>query len=181
MRERTQRPEPVRLAPGEDAFKRALEIANESARFNIGDVVRTMNVPTFALAFLRPSSRERIHFVKIGEESVDDLWTWVIGYREVMDDGPTFITTPDGTNLLTRGRFWIDPTNGRVIQSELITGDGRIGMTATITVRYEPSAAVGQWVPVEMEEVYDSGDPGRRFHLVTGTATYANHRNFTPK
>ncbi len=183
VRERTDRlPEPFRLAPGEDAFERALAIGNESARFNIGDVVRTINVPTFALAFLRPNSRERMHFVKLGEgHHVDGVSTWVIGYREVLDGGRTFITTPDGTNLLTRGRFWIDPTSGRVVQSELITGDGRIGRTARITVRYQPNAGVGLWVPVEMKEVYESTDPGRRFPLVVGTATYANHQNITPK
>ena len=182
VRERAQRVfEPPRLAPGEDAFERAIAIANESARFNIGDIVRTMNVPTFALAFLRPNFRARMDFVKLGEEHLNGLSTWVIGYLEVMDGGPTFITTPDDTNLRSRGRFWIDPVNGRVVQSELITGDARIGRTARITVRYEPSTDLGLWVPVKMNEVYESTDPRRGFPLVLGTATYTNHQTITPK
>jgi hypothetical protein len=177
VRERRDRlQQTFRLEPSEDAFERAMEIAKESARFNIGDVVRTMNVPTFALAFLRPSNRERMHFVKLGEESLDGISTWVIGYREIDDGGPTFITTPDGDNLLTRGRFWVDPVVGRVVQSELITGDGRVSRTVRITVRYRPDSARGLWLPAEMNEVYESTDTGRWLPIITGTATYSNYR-----
>jgi hypothetical protein len=43
--------------PRETVTERGMAIAAENARFNLGDVYRTINVPTFALRFLRPQSR----------------------------------------------------------------------------------------------------------------------------
>ena len=137
----------LRLSPGEDTSERLTHIAEENARFNIGDVVRTFNEPTFALAFLHPRNRNRMRFVHIGEERVGELSTWVVGYREIPVDGTSFIETRDGNRLLTRGRFWIDPTNARVTRSELITGDGRVERTARITVDYRLFPTLNLWLP----------------------------------
>ena len=116
VRERTTRPlRALRLSPGEDASERLRRIAEDNARFNIGDVVRTFNEPTFALAFLHPRNRDRMRFVQLGEERVGRVSTWVVGYREQPSDGTSFIETQNGDHLLTRGRFWIDPTTGRVL------------------------------------------------------------------
>jgi hypothetical protein len=41
-----------------------MEIAKESARFNLGDLYRTVNVPTPALGFLRSASRNRFVFTQ---------------------------------------------------------------------------------------------------------------------
>ena len=84
VKKRTTRPpRALRLSPGEDAAGRLRRIAEENARFNIGDVVRTFNEPTFVLSFLHPSNRDRMHFVELEPERVGELSTWVVGYREV--------------------------------------------------------------------------------------------------
>ena len=173
VRERDARlPEPLSLQPGEHVVERLTKIAEENARFNIGDVFRTINVPTFALRFLRPSNRPWVSFTKLGEEDLDGVSAWVIGYQETM--GPTIITTPEGENLLTRGRLWIAPNTGRVLRTELITGDARIGSIATITVTYQLDPTVELWVPVEMEERYES--TRNRDGVIAGTATYSDYR-----
>ena len=170
----------LRLSPGEDTSERLTHIAEENARFNIGDVVRTFNEPTFALAFLHPRNRNRMRFVHIGEERVGELSTWVVGYREIPVDGTSFIETRDGNHLLTRGRFWIDPTNGRVARSELITGDGRVERTARITVDYRLFPTLNLWLPAQMHEVYETTSAARQLPIITGTATYSNYRMLTP-
>ena len=50
------------LQPAPDALTRAREIAAESARYNIGNMARTINVPALALDVLRPSAQPRFRF-----------------------------------------------------------------------------------------------------------------------
>ena len=181
VRERTTRPlRALRLSPGEDASERFRRIAEDNARFNIGDVVRTFNEPTFVLSFLHPRNRDRIRFVELGADRVGELSTWVVGYREIRVDGTSFIETQDGDNLLTRGRFWIDPTNGRVVRSELIAGDARVERTARITVDYRLFPTLNLWLPAQMREVYEATDSTRLPTTITGTATYSNYRVLSP-
>ena len=91
VRERTTRPlRALRLSPGEDASERLRRIAEENASFNIGDVTRTFNEPTFVLSFLHPGNRDRMHFVELGTERVGELLAWVVGYREALVDGVMF-------------------------------------------------------------------------------------------
>ena len=74
VRKRTTRPpRALRLSPVEDAAGRLRRIAEENARFNIGDVVRTFNEPTFVLSFLHPRNRDRMRFVQLGEERISEL------------------------------------------------------------------------------------------------------------
>ena len=67
--------------PRELQADRAMEIMKENGRFNLAPDLyyRTVNVPTFALRFLRPASRSRIVFNKIGEEQVEN--TLCVGRR----------------------------------------------------------------------------------------------------
>ncbi len=172
--------------PSSDVVEQVMKIGEESARYNIGDVYRTINLPTFALAFLRPINRKRVSFEKAGEETIEGTPTWVIHYEDLRK--PAFITTPSGSDLKTSGRFWIDPVSGRVIRSELITG-GVIPVSmrrwgpknrgalpnARITVTYRPDHTLGFWVPAEMEETYDDG-ADRQGRSIAGTAKYSNFR-----
>ena len=100
----------------------------------------------------------------------------MVGYREVPVDGASFIETQDGDDLLTRGRFWIDPTNGRVVRSELIAGDARVERTARITVGYRLFPALNLWLPAQMHEVYETTDTTSHSTTITGTATYSHYR-----
>ena len=152
----------------------AMEIAAESARYNLGDVYRTINLPTFVLAFLRPSNRSRFVFEKLGEETIYGTPTWVMSYREIKE--PTFIRTRLGKALKSHGRLWIDPMTGRLVRSELVTGGDRtVPERATIVVTYGPQPALGLWVPIEMSEVYDNPRK-KNASRITGSATYSRFR-----
>jgi hypothetical protein len=156
----------------------AMEIMKESARFNLapGLYIRTVNVPTFALRFLRPSSRSRMTFEKVGEEQVESTRSWVVAYREIK--GPTYVSTPERRDLRAQGRFWIDPDTGAVMRSEMIIGGTRqLSARVTITVTYRHEPALGFRVPVEMLERYDN--PRRREDdVVVARAMYSEFRPF---
>jgi hypothetical protein len=155
----------------------AMKIMKESARFNLAPelYIRTVNVPTFALRFLRPASRSRMTFAKVGEEQVESTRSWVVEYREIK--GPTYVSTPDRHDLRAQGRFWIDPDTGAVLRSEMILGGTRRTSAArvTITVTYRDEPALGFRVPIEMLERYENP---RHREVVVARATYSEFRPF---
>jgi len=92
---------------------------------------------------------------------------WNIEFEEKR--GTTIIRRPDGRNLRSRGRFWIDSATGAVLISELIVDGG--GVLATVTVSYQSEPLMGFLVPVEMRESYE-----RRDEAITGHAVYGKFR-----
>jgi hypothetical protein len=168
--------ERLRARSAESVTERAMEIARRSARFNLGDVYRTINVPTYPLRFLRPVSRKRFSFAKIGEEHIAGAATWVVTYEET--ERPTFSATVDGDDLPAQGRFWIEPGTGVIVRSEMIVGGSRrLRDRATVTVTYAPEPSRGFHVPVEMRERYDRPRQ-KTADVIVGMATYSNFRPF---
>ena len=163
--------------PSEQLSSRVAKMAEESAHFNLGDLYyRTLNLPTFALRILRPASRKRMAFEKVGEEQVGEVGAWVVSFRETT--GPTFTATPKGADVPAHGRFWVDPNTGTVLRSEMIIGGTRrVSARATITVSYAHDPSLGFHVPVEMRERYDN--PRRtKDDVVVALATYSDFRPF---
>jgi hypothetical protein len=167
---------PLFAGPRETVTERAMAIAAESARFNLGDIYRTINVPTFALRLLRPISRSRVRYEKAGEEPIENTLTWVVNYEETK--GPTFSATKGGRDIPAHGRFWIEPDTGVVVRSEMILGGTRqLRERATITVTYRLEPSLGFRVPVEMRERYDI--PSRKnADVIVAVATYSGFRRF---
>ena len=161
------------------------QIVNESARYNIGDIERTINVPLLPLMFLIPENQWRFKFnVQKGTQPLStskdipsssprftvSTEVWAIEYREV--ERPTIIRFVDGrTSIPVHGRFWIDPASGRVLMSELIAEDKVVH--ATIDVSYQSEPVLDLLVPIEMREAYWRGDQPTR---ITGIATYDGFR-----
>lgn len=174
--DRTARLKRLLAAPRDQVGERAMEIAKESARFNVGVVPRTINVPTYALRFLRPASRRRFVFTKIGETQIEGMSTWIVAYRETK--APTFSATTDGRDVPARGRFWIDSQSGVIVRSEMILGGTRqVPTRATVTVTYRFDPSLGFRVPVEMHERYDN--PRRKTDdIIVAVGTYSEFRPF---
>ncbi len=148
------------------ALERANQVWQESARYNIGGIRRTINAPLLPLWFLESQSLRRFAFVKAGEETLAGTRVWVIGFTETVH--PTFIKTPEGADLIAKGRIWVEPVNGRIHRT-LLTAS-----MATITVNYGPRDEVaGLWLPVTMEERYE-----QRTVTIIGKATYSKFRQF---
>lgn len=73
VRDRQQRLLGLLQTPAPDALAAARRIADESARFNLGRLTRTFNVPDMALSFLRPEHAPRIHYDDLRSESIDGV------------------------------------------------------------------------------------------------------------
>jgi hypothetical protein len=176
IRDRSSRLEKLFEGPTADAIDRAMTISKESARFNLGDVYRTINVPTFPLRFLRPASRTRFEFEIGGNESIDGIETRGITYRETKK--PTFVATPEGRDVAANGRFWVLPDTGCIVRSEMIVGGTRdVPERAVVTVTYRLEPSLGFWVPMKMQERYDN-TKRRTANVITGRATYSAFRRF---
>jgi len=144
-------------------------IVHESARYNIGNLRRDVNLPTLPLWFLEPRNLHRLNFRKSGEETLAGRRVWVLEYTEVVR--PTFIKNSAGADMPSSGRIWVEPATGRVDRTLLSAS------VATITVDYAPREEVpGLWLPVTMEEKYVAGSM-----TITGKATYARFRQFQVK
>jgi hypothetical protein len=183
VRDRRERLTELVGTPGRAASDQLGRIINDSARYNIGNIRRNVNTPLLSLLFLDAAYQPRFRFARAadrtsavvassdepGETLVFRVSTemWAIEYREIRRG--TIIRTVTGGDLPVRGRFWIDPANGRVLMSELRAEEGQ--MRVTIDVSYQSEPVLGFLVPIEMRERYIHD----RDHIV-GRAVYGNFR-----
>ena len=145
---------------------RALE--EESARFNIGAIRRTLNTPTFVLLFVRGDNQHRFQF----DTPRLDGQQFVVEYREL--DRPTFIRDEQGDDEPARGWIRVDPGSGAITASRLEVGLARTDVHARIDVRFGRDLKFQLWLPAEMRDQY-SAPSGER---VEGTARYRNFKRF---
>jgi hypothetical protein len=150
-------------------------IHQEGARYNLGNVRRTVNVPTMALFVLHPRHIGRFDFELAGTESVDGVATTVVRFRETR--GPTFIQTSRRDDVFASGRVWI-AADGSVRQTALHVDERESGIRVRLEVTYREVASLGRLMPVEMRESY-TNIPGDRLRSIEGRATYDNFRVFT--
>ena len=170
--DRADRLERLFLDSPDEALARARVIADESARYNLGPVVRNFNVPTAALFFLHPANRDRFGFRKVSEIRRAAELLWEIAYEE--RTRPTLIRTPEGRSIPARGVFAIEPESGRVAQTVLQARDPERDLDVRCGVGFANDAALGLPVPATMTERYE----GRDGQVTEGVATYSNYRRF---
>jgi hypothetical protein len=189
LRDREERLTALFLEPTPSTAQRVNRIRSESARYNIGDIERTMNVPVLPLAVLDPENQPRFRFTiddvdtrtKSAPASADGLpgtpsftvstEVWVVRYVEVKR--PTLVHAQAGADIFSRGRFWIEPASGQVLMSEMITENDDV--RGQINISYQSEPLLGLLVPIEMRERYTK--PGYRA-TITGQATYGKFREF---
>ena len=157
----------VDAPPG--AYKQALRIRDESSRYNLGSDVRDTNVPTFALLILTPEWRGGFAFTLKGHERVGETDATVVEYRET--GTPTLVVGRANQNVPSRGRFWLDPADGRILRTIFETESS--GVVNRIEVRYHYEPKLELLVPGEMIERRHGG-----LETVEGRATYSNFRRF---
>ena len=169
------------LSAASGSMDEARRLSDESARFNLGPVVRNFNVPTTVLFFFGSANLERFKF---SAESVDAAGLWVIEYRETTR--PTLIRTPAGTSLPSNGTLWVNPSDGTVVRTRLqVEGfamRARLGTrsrgTGSVDVTYQRVPALDMWLPASMDEDFEVRD-GEHRDSATGRALYSNYRQFT--
>ncbi len=153
-------------APGSiDAMR---TIAAESARFNLGRVPRTTNVPDLIFSYLvAPSERVRLSSPRNVTLAGQRVTVW--RFEEV--GTPTFVRSASGRDAPGRGRIWIEPGTGALVRSEVILGD--VTSSVTTTVDFVPHPRLPVRVPGQMEETYRT--PGE---YGVAKATYTDLRLF---
>ena len=167
--------------PSASALKQADKITQESTRFNVGPILRTVNNPAVVLEALDARNQSRFKFSKGGEETLDGARVWMLRFTE--QARPTFITTFKGEDEPLVGRAWVDPVAGRLFRVEItIPGMIMSGQTtavrfaATINVTFHEDPRLRLWVPATMTERYaGAGNVGE---IAAGDASYTDYRRF---
>jgi len=97
---------------------------------------------------------------------------WMIEYRETGKG--TMVRGTNNKDIPSHGRIWLDSSNGRVLQTELISED--TDLRADVNVSYKKEEGLDLLVPVEMREIYVIRRSDTR---IDGRATYSKFRRFT--
>ena len=155
----------------QERFEKAAKLNEATASHNLGNVARTINIPTLAMMFLHPRVNERFEFTDEGEETIAGRVLRRAAYREVAR--PTLIKTTRGRDLALTGHIWIDPFTGTVVKTDLNAADPAV--RCAITVTYRKDDALDFWVPSQMDEYYKAA---LSLDEVLATATYSNVRRF---
>ncbi len=169
LRERDDRLLKLFISNHKDRFDKAAQLTADSNKFNLGNVTRTINIPTLAMMFLHPRVNERFEFTDGGEEAVNGRVLRRALYKEVAR--PTLIKTSRGRDLALTGMLWIDPFTGTVVKTELNAADPIVRCQVTVTFRREEG--IDLWVPDKMEEYYKAYSG---LDDILATATYTNVR-----
>lgn len=181
VRDRDERLYKLFVESGDKANARrmAKAIQEESARYNIGPVVRTINIPMIGLLFFETGVQPRVKFsqrdagnVRRFAEVADAGNVWLLEFQE---SGPgTMVKGRNNLDIPSHGRIWLDSSNGRILQTEMITEDTEL--RATINVTYRSAPGLDFLVPGEMRENYTVRRSNAR---IDGRATYSRFRQFT--
>jgi hypothetical protein len=188
VRDRDERLSRLFLDADARNLDQARAIVIESARYNIGNIPRTVNTPMLPLMFFHSNYRHRFTFKRQnggsprlralaigggGSGSTATFRTtaemWVIEFRERGRN--TVIRSIDGRDFPAAGRFWINPASGAILMTELDMQ--RADVRALINVSYQSEPLLGFNVPVEMREKYET-----KYDRVDGIATYGRFRRF---
>jgi hypothetical protein len=148
-------------------------LIEESARFNIGDIERDLNVPTLILPLLsdEPGGIDRLE-LETGDDGPSD-GTCAVSFFEAR--GPYLVGTGNGKELPLRGTLYVTPENGRLERVSI-----QAGRLATehieLTVEFDAFDGWDQPLPSRMTEIYAH----RTSVLVTRCeARYSNYRRFS--
>jgi VWFA-related protein len=174
--DRTDRLMRLFTSPATDAREQARRIANEGARYNISGAVtvsRTLNQPLAALLFLRGAAQPRSEFQPQGTAGSGGQ---PMSFIEIVR--PSLIGVSGGEPAA--GQFWIDPSTGRILRSELhVVSRSNTGTaSATTRVQYAYDAKTQRMVPTGMQEQYLIQDVHGSVETIDGEAKYSNPRQF---
>jgi hypothetical protein len=169
LRERNDRLLKLFTSNDKSRFDKAGALSSDSAKHNLGNVARTINIPLLAMMFLHPRVNERFEFTDGGEENINGRILRKAIYKEVAR--PTLIKTTRGRDLSMTGVIWIDPFNGTVMKTELNAADPIVRSQVIVTFRRDE--ALDLIVPEKMEEYYKAYSA---VDDILATATYSNVR-----
>jgi hypothetical protein len=170
IRDREDRLLTLLQSPDADAMAQVRRLAAESARYNIGRVQRTTNLPDSALLYLKAGSASRMKFeAPRASTAVDGAETVVIRFRET--GRPTIVTSMRGTNVPASGQVWAHAATGAIVKVEFKLSD--MSTDGVFVVEFAFDELSGLRLPAKMTERYVSPNED-----VRATAQYSNVRRF---
>ncbi len=170
IRDREDRLLALLQSPTADAVAQARRLAEESARYNLGRIHRTINLPDSALVYLQPGSASRMKFeAPQPSDPVDDAETVVIRFRET--GRPTLVRSQRGSNVPATGRVWAHAATGAIVKTEFALSN--LSVNGRFVVEFTKDERSGLRLPARMTERHTG--PGEEVHA---TAQYSNVRRF---
>ena len=178
IRDRDQRLFKLFVGASDDATQQAAAIQAESSRYNIGPIMRTINMPILALLFLERKVQPIITFRRKDAGNVKRFAAlaaasdvWLIEYKETHDG--TLVRGAGNRDIPSHGRVWVDSATGRILRTELVSED--LAVRAVIDVSYKSEPGLDLLVPDEMRETYVLRRTESR---IDGRAEYSRFRQF---
>jgi hypothetical protein len=168
VRDKEERLTKLFLEPASSALRRAADLQNAGARYNLLDI-GTLNNPLLVMAFLQDFYRPRFRFTLAGLDRKLGPTVRTVQFQEWKI--PSLVKGNSNQDILTRGLVWIEEDTGRVVKTELKVG-GRAAPISVVTL-YTFDQEIGISVPVEMRDWYPDGTGEIR-----GMATYGRFRRF---
>jgi hypothetical protein len=115
VRDRDQRLHRLFLDPSAEARAQLARIKEDSARYNIGEVERNVNVPLFPLLFLHPGNTHRFAFELGKRRQRDGRPVRELRYEE--RERPTIVR-----GMRASGWFLIDAEGDAIVESVTMRG-----------------------------------------------------------
>ena len=154
-----------------NAIEQARRITDESARFNIGPMRRSINDPALVLELLDRRNADRMQFQKVREVTLNNIRVWIVRFRET--GRPTIVRTSTLGDVPANGQSWIDPATGRLLRVQATIG-AISGIRCEVDVTFEKVPQLDFFVPARMmERCFDGA------FVQEGEATYDSYRKFT--
>jgi formylglycine-generating enzyme len=156
-------------APTEAAVAQAQQITNESTRYNLGAMQRTINTPILALMLLQRNMQNGVRFSLGKRDPGAGENVWAVEYKE--EARPTLVRGAGNLDIPASGRFWIDAVTGRIVKAEINLSAPGVRARVTTSFHFDERFQID--VPVEMREHYELDRS-----QVNGTASYGRFRRF---
>ena len=170
IRDREQRLTRLFLNPSDDSLEQASRIQEESARYNLGNMRRTINNPVLGIVVLEANFQERFKYSLGKMDPKVGPGVWTIEYQE--EARPSIVRGRSDLDLFAHGRIWVEAETGRIMKTELLLEQPSLRARITTSFRFDDRFGIA--VPYEMQEEYKF-DNGNR---VTAIATYDRFRRF---
>jgi hypothetical protein len=170
IRDRDSRLARLFLKPSEDSIEQAHRIQDESSRYNLGNMRRTINNPVLGIVILQADFQQRFRYSLGKMDPKVGPGVWIIEYKEVAR--PSFIRGRSDLDLFAHGRVWVEAETGRLMKTEVLLDQPSLRARITTSFRFDDRFGIA--VPYEMQEEYKF-DNGTR---VTAVATYDRFRRF---
>jgi hypothetical protein len=153
----------------------ARTLAEESSRFNIGQIYRNFNEPTLGLLVLDAKHRDRFKFDRRKVESSPDGPLVTLAFTE--KKGPTLIHGVNGQDVFATGEVVIEAATGRVRQTRLEIATELV--RARLATTFAEDKHLELWVPDTFTEFYtNQADTRRPFETTVCASRYTNYRRF---